>query len=169
MEPPQKIGDLEVHQDLTQQHLEWKIQRISWVGMSIILIAALLGLFGAGPLSNATVGSQGDPLWIEYRRFDRYEAPSFLRIHTNSLDRQNNHLRLWIDHNYIDRIDIETIVPVPERVEGSSDRIFYLFATSATDQAMIITFIFRPNTFGPTTAQIGIDDRQVHFWQFFYP
>ena len=47
-----RVGDLQIHQDLCQERREWKIQRVGWLLMALMLVAALAGLLGPGPLSS---------------------------------------------------------------------------------------------------------------------
>lgn len=51
----ERVGDLELGQDLPFQRREWAVQRIAWAAMAAVLTAALLGLFGSGPVSDAVV------------------------------------------------------------------------------------------------------------------
>lgn len=59
-------GGLEVSQDLNFQRREWVVQRVGWVVMAVLLVAALLGLFGPGPLSKSIAGSASGPVRAEY-------------------------------------------------------------------------------------------------------
>jgi hypothetical protein len=52
---PVRIGDLEINQDLGAQQKTWTIQRIGWGGMALIVLAALGGAFGSGPLARTDV------------------------------------------------------------------------------------------------------------------
>jgi hypothetical protein len=47
----ERVGDLEVNQDLDFQRHVWWFQRIGLVGMALVVVAALLGLFGGGDSS----------------------------------------------------------------------------------------------------------------------
>lgn len=50
-----RVGDLEIEEDLDHQRRCWKLERASWAVMALVLLAAMAGLFGSGPLSWATV------------------------------------------------------------------------------------------------------------------
>lgn len=71
-----RIGDLDIAQDLEHQRREWVIERIGWAIMALILLAALAGLLGSGPLSNARIDHPGSHLSAEYNRFERYQSPT---------------------------------------------------------------------------------------------
>ncbi|HWF61470.1 MAG TPA: hypothetical protein VN666_14325 [Nitrospira sp.] len=47
---PVRISALEINQDIDVQWQTWTLQRISWAGMALIVLAALAGVFGSGPV-----------------------------------------------------------------------------------------------------------------------
>jgi len=75
-----RIGDLDINQDLAFQRRSWSLQRIGWGLIALVLIAALLGLFGHGPLSEATTDDPSLPIRLAYERFGRFGSPLVLRI-----------------------------------------------------------------------------------------
>lgn len=78
----QRVGDLELDQDIDFQRRSWAVQRVGWGVMALVALAALLGLFGPGPINNAITGSKEAPLWLEYKRFGRFQTSAMLlRVH----------------------------------------------------------------------------------------
>ena len=71
---------LEVHEDMRLVRRSWVVQRIGWGVMAALLLAALLGLFGTGPLSRATATAPGGAVTLDYDRFGRYLGPATLLI-----------------------------------------------------------------------------------------
>ena len=84
MAEPTCVGNLDVHQDLPHERLEWTFEPIGWVVIALVLLAALAGLLGRGPLSRATVGHDGAALRVEYNCLARYQV-------TNRCDRVAAH------------------------------------------------------------------------------
>jgi hypothetical protein len=165
-----RVGDLEIDQDLDFQHRSWMVQRVGWIVMPLIVLAALLGLLGPGPLSSATVGSEAGSLWLEYDRFGHYQGPMTLRFHLGVGSAPEGMARLRLNQDYVEKIQIEQVTPEPERVEMASDGLIYTFQVAKPNQDMIITFHLRPNNFGPLTGQIGLAEAQsLRFSQFIYP
>src|SRR5687768_15141530 len=77
--------DPSVHDLLTPQHQtavrrEYWVERVAWTGMVLILLAALLGAFGPGLLSDRRVVSADGSLSVEYSAIERYQAESVLVI-----------------------------------------------------------------------------------------
>jgi hypothetical protein len=70
-----RIGDLEIEEYIGFQRRDWAVRHIAWAILALVVLAALLGLFGNGILSKANLGDDEMPLQLEYERFGRYKAP----------------------------------------------------------------------------------------------
>src|SRR5688500_11374240 len=66
---PKRVGAIEVDQDLDHVRSLWRVQRVGWVIMLLLVIGGLLGLFGKGPLAEHQVQTNG--LTLDYDRFAR--------------------------------------------------------------------------------------------------
>ena len=165
-----RVGDLEINQDLPFQQLSWKLQRIGWGVMALIVVAALAGLLGPGPLSNATAGEKDSMLWVEYNRFERYQSPVMLRIHLGPGAAQDGKARLSINRDYIENIELQHIDPEPESVEVGAQSTAYLFKVADPEKPTAITFHLEPNTRGWLPVRIGLPGAPpLSFRQFLYP
>src|SRR5919106_6001727 len=71
---------LQIDQDLAYQQREWLVERVGWIVMLLLIVAAAAGIFGNGVLSRASV-SDGKQLRIEYERFAHYLTPTSLKVH----------------------------------------------------------------------------------------
>ena len=132
----------------------WRVERIAWALSAIVLIAALLGLFGYGPVSRTTVGNV-DALQIEYDRFQRSSAPADYQVTANASLARNGALRIRFDQSLIDRVEFDDIVPEPERVVAGNGYIEFIFNIAPGDETRArIAFRFRPTTFGRRSGQV---------------
>lgn len=146
------------------------MERIAWVIGTLILVAALLGFLGPGPLGKATAASSDRSLSVEYYRMERYEAPVQLRISVNGTLAKDGELRLWVDRQFVEAVEIKHIDPEPEHSEINGQRFVYVFKTAAAPSTIKLFFHFEPNKFGKTPAQIGIvDGPELQFSQFYFP
>lgn len=169
-EQPQADKTLELDQDLAFQHRSWIVQRIGWGVLGLIIVAALLGLFGGGPLSHTTVRSQDGALGLEYNRFWRVQTPMTLYIFLRLRAVNKDETRLWLSRSYIDAVDVQHITPQPQRVEAGTDRFTYIFAISQMDQQIKITFHVEPERPGRVTGRLGLEDgTALSFAHVIYP
>ena len=77
----ESTANLDDGKNLRMQKYEWIFERTAWVLMIALLLAAVLGLFGPGPLSFRTRTSADGKLVVDYYAVQRHEAPSELCIH----------------------------------------------------------------------------------------
>jgi hypothetical protein len=120
MAQTQRVGSLEIAQDLDFQRKEWRVQRIGWVVMALLILASLLGLTGRGVLARATIGDTGSRLQLTYSRFDRLEAPTTLDLQIAGDAVTGEQVELWVDRDYLQSLQIEQVVPEPEEVRGTA-------------------------------------------------
>ena len=165
-----RVGELEINEDIAHERLEWRIERIGWVIMGVILLAALAGVVGPGPLSKSTRSDHNSKLQLEYERFARFQAPTVLRIQLASGVAQAGKVRLWISRDYIENAEVKHIDPEPESVEVSEDRMTYTFITRNASRPTALTYHLEPNMYGQTALNIGVEElTQLSVPQFIYP
>lgn len=168
MSEPKRVGSIEVDQDLDHVRSLWRVQRIGWVIMLLLVIGGLLGLFGNGPLAESQ--AQADGLTLDYDRFARHGAMSELRAEVGPQAIRGDTLKLWMTRGYLDGVALETVVPEPESVETRGDLVLFTFATADRSQPTHVTFNVRPEEYWSQGARAGIEGgASVSFRQFIYP
>jgi hypothetical protein len=169
-EQPQADKTLELDQDLAFQHRSWIVQRIGWIVLGLIIVAALLGLFGEGPLSHTTARTQDGSLGLAYNRFWRVQAAMTLRVFLMPKTAYAGEVRLWLSRSYVDAVDVQHITPQPQRVEAGTDRLTYVFAISQMGQQIEITFQVKPERPGRVAGRLGLEDgTTLSFAHVIYP
>jgi hypothetical protein len=165
-----RIGDLELEEDIGFQRRDWLVRRIAWAVLALVFLAALLGLFGNGVLSEATLGDDGMPLQLEYQRFGRYKAPMDLKVHLGPEAIQEGKVRLWLERNYLNTMQVETIVPQPGSVESGANHLIYVFNISSSDFPVEVTFLMQSESMGRQIGRVGLEGgSSLSFSQFIYP
>jgi hypothetical protein len=163
-------GDLDISQDMDVQNRIWRMQRIGWGIIALILLGILLGLTGRGPLSNATAGETGDPLRLEYERFGRYEAPTSLRIHLGPNVAKSDKVALWFSRQYLEGVQIDQITPEQESVKSLPGKFIYEFQLARPQNPAIISIKLRPQKIGSLQGRLGVESGQsLSFGQLIYP
>ena len=161
-----RVGDLELEQDLQYQQRSWMVERVGWIAMSLITIAALLGLTGSGWLSRGKVGQPTDPVWVEYERIGRFQSPEELRIYINQIS-SSNQIEIGMSRQYLEDVQIQQITPELDRIEQSSDRLTYIFKGTTPGA---ITFYMQPEQVGLVKGSVELEGVQpLAFQQFIYP
>ena len=172
MPVPERTGDLELGEDPVYQRREWLFERVGWVFMIVVIVAALLGLLGQGPLSNKSVGEPTGRLWLEYEGFVRYHDQATLRVHLSGSGKEAS---VWFDRAYWDALDIKSISPAPTRLEAGADKVQLTFlltdtAKEPSGQQAMITVRFEPDALGVLSGRVGLPDGPpLEYRQFVYP
>jgi hypothetical protein len=166
----QRHGDLEIQEDLPFQRREWLVERVAWGVMALLIVAALLGLFGTGPFSRATAGDETIPLSLEYDRYGRLLAPATLRVHIGRDIGDDGFVRVWFERRYMETVELQQVTPEPENAEAAGDRLIFAFRLTDPERPSAITFNIRPSRFGLLSGRVGlIDGPTLRFQQFVYP
>ncbi|MES2605445.1 MAG: hypothetical protein V4603_10945 [Pseudomonadota bacterium] len=164
--PAEKTG-LCVDEDLCQQEKLWKIERISWGVLLLIVIAALAGLLGHGYLSKRTAGSAEAGFTIEYQRFERHQLQSQFTLQLTPEAVQQGTTRLLVGRDFMREMEITSIEPQPVRNELAGRFLLYEFDTSA---AGAVVFHFLPVGFGSVQLEVGLEARPLQsFPMLVYP
>ncbi len=167
------MGNLEIDQNLDFQRVEWKIERIGWVVMALILLAALLGLFGAeGPLSDSVAGQQEGPFWVHYNRFGHMIANSGFNIYIDpSQLNTGSQVRLSMEGDFRAAYQVRAVNPQPSQViSAGRNQLIYVFNVQPSASPVKIDFFVESRRMGLQNIQIGVEGGpSVHYWQFLYP
>lgn len=166
-----KVGSLEIDEDFDFTRSAWAVKRAGWAAMALLIVAAILGLFGTmGPLSKATAGEDDGPLRVEYRRFARYLAPMALSAHVAPGMARGGEIRLWVSRDLMAHSDVLGIVPEPDSVEAGADRLTYVFLVADPREPVEIDFNLRLQEIGRLAGGVGLEDGpQLGFVTFIYP
>ena len=151
-----RVGDLDIDQDLRFQKREWAFERISWVGMALFILAALLGLLGRGPMSDQIVTSPDGTLTVEYERFLNHRAATTLTVRVSSDVTVGGTFRLAVNLDYLRGVEIRQITPTPDHTETAEDRHLFVFRAAEPGRPTVVVFHLEPE--GPVTlhGQISV-------------
>jgi hypothetical protein len=170
LQPPAHVAEhkrLQLDQDIDLQRREWRVQRVGWYGLATFVLAALLGVFGKGPLSHAAAGASG--LSVEYERFVRAGAPSRLTIEIPPAP-GGTLPQLSISRDYVDAMTITHILPSPAASElRAGDALFSFERGDTARSPFTVEIEVEPRGMGRPTATVRSGDAAVTFSQLAYP
>jgi hypothetical protein len=156
---------LELDHDPGFQKWEWRLQRVGWVLLLAIVVIALTGALGDGPLAHKQARSADGSLDVSYERVARKRARETITVACGVRD---DSVRLWISRDAARMLDLKRIEPEPSSVEGDHERLIYSF--SGLRDRLLVTFHCEPGEAGRARGAIGIvDGATVAFDQFILP
>ena len=148
---------------------EW-FHRAGWTLLGAIILAALAGLLGPGPLSSRTACA-GPAFCVEYERFVRNHAPADLRIRLTH-DGERGPIRLVLGRQFLEGSQQDAITPKPDRVELlPTGQLHLIEAGWLGPRETLIVYHYRPEgTFSELPVHIALDGGpELRLSQFVYP
>ncbi|HEX2223432.1 MAG TPA: hypothetical protein VHN15_04415, partial [Thermoanaerobaculia bacterium] len=122
----------------------------------------------SGPL-NRTRAGEGGPLVLEHERFARLQTETTVAVHARP-PAGASEARLWIERSYIEDMQVDGIVPEPDRMETGADRLVLVFPLTAGGGDLQVDFHLQPQRFGPVQGRVGVEGgAELELHQFVYP
>jgi hypothetical protein len=166
-------GGIEIDEDLRFQTRMWRIERIAWWGIAAILAAAVVGLFGHGPASRATleVRDSIEPsggMLLDYERFGRAFSESQFVFTRPAGPADGRGFTLWLSSDYLGDVEVLRITPDPDGQELVSNGVRYHFSVHQGSQN--VTFRFKAQRPGTLSGAFRLNDGPpTTFRQWLFP
>jgi hypothetical protein len=164
---PHSIHVLEAEDHLRHQAGEWLAERIGWGVIGTVLLAAIVGFLGPGPISHRRHASGDTKLVVEYDAIGRALSPARLRVQIaeagrplTGLDPESRGFRVSLPRSFIDATVIEHIVPEPARTEAGVDEVVYTFGKASDNESQSVTFHYQYEEFGSFTHRIRVAGKE---------
>jgi hypothetical protein len=172
MERTSPSSRIQIDEQVGFQERMWRIERVGWLAIAAVVMAAAAGLFGHGLLSQATV-ELGDPAVapggtiLEYERFGRAHSESQFVL-TRPARTPNRMVVLWLSSDYLKDAELVRMTPEPASQELASNGVDYRFSVQDGPQTIILRF--KPGRSGRLSGSIRINDGPpARFSQWLFP
>lgn len=160
------VTSLQIDENLPGHRREWRVQRASWCVLALLLLMALAGVFGSGPLSHTQLQATDGALQARYDRFVPREEDTQFDV---ALRPAGGQAQLTLAQQYLSKVQIEQVTPQPERQVVSGDGLTLVF-TSRGEQPVNVRISLRPKEFGRLDGWLaGGGSGRVAFRQLVYP
>jgi hypothetical protein len=156
-----------ISEDMPLQLRVWHVERVGWWCLLVIVLLAVLGLFGKGPLSTAQVTSADGRLQVEYQRIARSGAPSQLLIDVQRAGERQ--LEIALAGDLLDSVSIQTIQPPPLRSATFSGSGLRLLTVADAQGRVRLRLDVRAEAIGRSGAVVSVDDQRVELSQLILP
>lgn len=151
-----RTGDLHVDQDLGFEKREWRVQIVGRFLMIAIVAAALLGFFGAGPVSLTEARDATGDLSVVYEHYGRRGSTTNLTVTVEPAAFTNGNAAVWVSSDYLGKMQVDAVTPAPDQVTAQDDGYVYAFPVGQPEDAVVVTFDFTIDSMGPATGRIGL-------------
>jgi hypothetical protein len=149
-----------------------RIERCAFALLVLFVIAALLGLFGDGPLSATSASSADGQVRIDYQRFHRRITPQVLDI-TFPVPAGTDSVELIFNGEYLRAVQITETFPQPLESSFGQSGGKLRFSTAGASQEVSVRVYLRAQRAGWLDGRLTISrsgrSSEVRFGQLVYP
>ena len=149
---PKVDQEIAVGENLEFQRKWWRFEQIIWSVFLMILVCDLLGLFGRGWLSKATLVTTDQTLKLDYERMERADTPSIMTLHFSGQAIHDGRIQVFVSHGIVGPLGAQRISPQPMVSAVGDGGITYTFA--ATAAPAVVQIALKPSFPGPHRFKI---------------
>ncbi|BCG08535.1 hypothetical protein [Buttiauxella agrestis] len=147
---------------------EFQLRRIGFALLLAIVIAAMVGLFSRGYISDARIVNDSGTLRIDYEKYSRLMSDVDMKI-TSSQIRENRN-RIILGGDFMDSFRIDTLQPQPDKMYSLNGKMVLEYSVSAPGSEQTLWLSLTPMKFGATHSTVAIDNGpEITLHQFIYP
>jgi hypothetical protein len=126
---------LAIEQSLAFERREWRLARIAYVVLLVVMLGVGVGAFGRGPVSHARAGTPDSALWIDYERIVRFsDRPQFV---VHAWPEPDGTVRVRLDRSLVDAFAVVDVQPGPRAAGTRAEGVEYEFAAQPGAPARI--------------------------------
>jgi hypothetical protein len=160
-------SDSPVKEDLRSQRTTWLMQRVMWVLLALVPLAAITGVFAHGIFSDKIARTPNGSLIVEYERFQRQSVQWRLLIRV--ADAQTDEVRLRLNSAFHQAYEVQSMQPAPLRSRADPDGLELFFRRPESGELVVVIWNV-PRQFGSLQLMAQTDTSgPVEFPVFIYP
>lgn len=145
-------------------------QRVGWALLALILVMALAGLLGPGPLSRSAHSSADGRVTLEYDRFVRNTGSTMMQITARADPGDRGQARVWLSPDYLSSMQIQQVVPDPDSWTSTTGGVVLAFPVDEAGSQVNVQVQMYPQRVGLVRGAVGDPAGEpIEFWQFVYP
>ena len=148
------IGISAIREHIRFQEVSWIVERLAWVALALIPLAAFTGIFAHGSLSDKTARAPDSSLSVEYERYQRQSVQARFVIRIPSA--QSSQIRLRLSPSFQQTYDIQSLQPAPLRSRASPQGLELFFHTPEAGELVAVIWS-TPRNFGSVDLEAQTD------------
>jgi hypothetical protein len=149
--------ELVLGDDRAFEAIWWRIEVSLWIFLTIVLLLALTGLLGKGPLAHKALATPDKALELRYERIARYNTPAIIEVRVHPQLFRNGKAYIRLSRTTIKGMGAQRIIPQPEQSLPDDDGISYIFPVEEPSRPLIVTFALQPSSAGLFRQEIIAD------------
>lgn len=159
---------LDIDHDERFLRREHQVNHLGWILLTLFVLAGLLGLLGAGPLSTRTSGEPGDAVRIEHQRVSHFEAEDALTLYLSKEAIDGDTLTVELTGDWLKSVDMSSLAPDADAQRIVPGGVIYEFAVEEPADVEVV-MSFRPQSLGDHRLTATAGGSTVTVYQFVLP
>lgn len=162
----QKYRGLDIEEEMHVKRLTWRGEVIEYAVLLAVVVAALLGLFGNGWLSDREVRTESG-FTVRWERFQRHERPTILEVELTAGNDDRG--QLTFSDSLLERWTIESVEPQPTSQTPNETSVTYVFPMAPNAKTGRVVFELMPKRVGRGTVRLSDGTDAVSVNALVYP
>jgi len=168
---PQSLATTDPRQPFHQA--EHTLERLGWVFLLLVALAAALGLLGGGVLGSARVASSDGRMVVEYKRIGHVEADDTMTVRVRvPASAAGSELTVSFTGSWVDDSDITGVFPEPTEFAvrpGGADVTWLVTESLTADAELVLHLSFRSSNVGLSEARVQVGESRTLLRRFTLP
>ncbi|MEH0885244.1 hypothetical protein [Enterobacter sp. UNJFSC 003] len=147
---------------------EYAFRQVGFIVLLGVIVAAIIGLFSSGAISDAVKTNSAKTLSVSYERFGRRETEFPVQI-TFPVNTPGEYL-VSMTTARTDVYDPGSVWPQPDRMYSQGNTLYFIYNNLKSNDKFTVRLFLTPSRAGKWTNTIGVNSEpEIRFWQFIYP
>jgi hypothetical protein len=160
---------IEVHDDPDLSHRTWSVQAVGRWLLALVIVAALAGMVGHGPLSWTSARADDGRLTIEYERFGRRGGSQDVTIEVAGALATEGQWTVVLSGALATKHELTTITPEPASMRAVADGVELTFEQVGDADLAAVVSLTPGGMWRESSAVAVPDSGRVGLEQFIYP
>lgn len=166
---PKRVGELDLDEDLRFERRSWVAERVAWVVFAALVAAALLGLFGEGPLSTSEARSPDGSVVVAFERFARRGGATDVFVQVDPRLNSEEGFEIVFSDEFLDSFTVRDIQPQPDATRSLDEGLSFSFLSGPGDAMRRVRFSLNTDSMGSIGYDIRVADQTLSINHFIYP
>ena len=147
---------------------EYAFRQAGFIVLLGIILAAVVGLFSSGAVSDTEKSNSAKTLSVHYERFGRRETEFPVQI-AFPVKKEGEYV-VSLSSESSDAYEPGSVWPQPDGMYSRGNTLFFVYNHLKTNEKFTLWLFITPTKAGKWTNVIRVNNEpEISFWQFIYP
>ena len=146
-----------------------RAETISHGVMVLVVLVALTGLLGHGPLSHETIWAPDGRVAVDFEPLARFGTSTQVTLHLSSQPGILDRVPVVLSSSVVEPMGLQQIIPTPVISRAAGRELAYSFDISPGKDSGLVRFVFKPGVVGPINLYAKVGQDTVSWTQWILP